>query len=204
MSVRDEQVRRAVSGDADALTELLKALAPSVERSLKIGLGWRSVLEPADVMQVTYLEAYLQIRTCAADGLESFEAWLRRIAQNNLQDAIRTLKRKKRPQPGDRFQSGTGGDSITGFCELLGVTTTTPSRFAAREELLQCLSSALQSLPSDYERAVRLYDLEGRPIDEVAAQMNRSPGAIHMLRARAIDRLRQILGPVIDSFSRLP
>ena len=42
---------------------------------------------------------------------------------------------------------------------------------------------------------IRLYDLEGRPIAEVAAEMGRSSGAVHMLRARAHDRLRELLGP---------
>ncbi|MHC5109075.1 MAG: RNA polymerase sigma factor, partial [Planctomycetota bacterium] len=66
------------------------------------------------------------------------------------------------------------------------------------------LSSALESLPADYETAIRLYDFDGMTIDDVADQMNRSTGAVHMLRARAHDRLRELLGPAIDSLSRLP
>lgn len=204
VDLNDEQVQRAVSGDTDALTELLMAFAPAVERSLNVGSPWRSMLEPADVMQVTYLEAYLQIGSCAAETLVSFEAWLRRIAQNNLQDAIRGLQRMKRPQPSQRIVSGPGGDSVAGIMELFGVTTTTPSRCMAREELLQQLSLAIESLPTDYAQALKLYDFEGRPIAEVAARMNRSAGAVHMLRARALDRLRELLGPAIDSLSRLP
>ncbi len=204
MSDLDERVRRAVSGDGDALTELLQEYAPAVERGLQVGSAWRSMLDPADVMQVTYLEAFLQVGSFDPDRGESFEAWLRKIAQNNLRDAIRGLQRKKRPQPENRVLPTPEEDSIAGLYELLGVTTTTPSRYAARAEILQHLSSALEVLPSDYAQALRLYDFEGLPIAEVADRMNRSPGAVHMLRARALDRLREMLGPVIDSLSRLP
>lgn len=198
-----EQIRRAVAGDADALTELLRIHAPAVERTLRIGRPWRSVLEVSDVMQVTYLEAFLQVGQFDPDRSESFETWLRRIAENNLRDAVRGLQRQKRPQPRDRVLPA-GGDSVTGLFDLLGVTTTTPSRHAARAEMDHHLSAALEALPEDYARAVRLYDLGGLPIDDVAEQMGRSPGAVHMLRARAHDRLREHLGPVFGSVSRLP
>ncbi|MGD2110614.1 MAG: sigma-70 family RNA polymerase sigma factor [Phycisphaerae bacterium] len=204
MSDLDERVRRAVDGDGDALTELLQTFAASVEGGLQIGKAWRSVLEPADVMQVTYLEAFLQISRFDPDRGESFEAWLRRIAQNNLNDAIRGLQRKKRPQPRDRIQAGGEGDSVVGLYEVLGVTTTTPSRHVARDEMLTHLTAALETLPEDYATAIRLYDLEGLSIDDVSGQMGRSPGAIHMLRARAHDRLRGILGATFDSLTRLP
>lgn len=161
------------------------------------------MLEVADVMQVTYLEAFLQIGGFDADRGGSFESWLCRMAENNLRDAVRGLQRQKRPQPRDRVLP-SGGDSVAGLFNLLGVTTTTPSRHAAREEMDQHLSRALDALPDDYARAIRLYDLEGRSMDEVAAQMGRSPGAVHMLRARAHDRLRERLGAVFGSVSRLP
>ena len=56
------------------------------------------------------------------------------------------------------------------------------------------LNAALNTLPADYRTAVRLYDLEGRPVAEVAGTMGRSAGAVHMLRARAHERLRAFLG----------
>lgn len=195
MNDSDARVRAAVAGDIDAMTELLNECAPEVERSLSIAREWRSVLEPADVMQVTYLEAFLRIGQYDPNRSEPFQAWLRRIAENNLRDAIRGLQRQKRPQPANRVALPTGADSAADLLALLGVTTTTPSRYATREERAQRLNAALDALPDDYARVVRLYDLEGQPIAEVARQMGRSSGAIHMLRARAHDRLRTLLGP---------
>jgi len=190
-----------VGGDVDAMTELLNEWAPEVERSLSISREWRSVLEPADVMQVTYLEAFMQIGQYDPERSEPFRAWLQRIAENNLRDAIRGLTRQKRPQPSDRVTLPAGADSSMELFAQLGVTTTTPSRYATREERVSRLNAALDALPDDYSRVVRLYDLQALPIAEVARQMGRSSGAVHMLRARAHDRLRSLLGPETGWFS---
>lgn len=191
----DARIRAAVAGDADAMTELLAQHGPAVERSLSIAREWRSVLEAADVMQVTYLEAFMEVRRYDPDRAPPFRAWLQRIAENNLRDAIRGLQRLKRPQPSKRIAHvvPAGADSTFSLYGQLGVTTTTPSRYATHQERVTHLNAALEALPEDYGQVVRLYDLQGLPIAEVAQQMNRSSGAVHMLRARAHDRLRELL-----------
>src|SRR5262249_50421881 len=95
----------------------------------------------------------------------------------------------------------SGGDSAADLFEQLGVTTTTPSRHAARGERDTRLNAALDALPEDYAKVVRLYDLQGLPIAEVARQLGRSTGAVHMLPARAHDRLRPLLGRESGWFS---
>lgn len=191
----DPRIRAAVAGDADAISALLVEYGRDVERSLSISREWRSVLEPADVMQVTYLEAFIQIASYDSERSESFRAWLQRIAENNLRDAIRGLERQKRPQPSRRVETPAAADSAGELYALLGVTTTTPSRGVRDEERADRLSAVLEALPEDYGRVVRMYDIQGLPIADVSARMGRSPGAVHMLRARAHDRLRQLLGP---------
>jgi RNA polymerase sigma-70 factor (ECF subfamily) len=185
-----ELVQRAVEGDEDALAKLLAAHGPRIKQTLTIERKWRSVLEPADVMQVTYLEAFLQIHDFDPNRPEPFLEWLRRIAENNLRDAIRGLQRQKRPQPADRIS----GDGSCDLLAILGVVTTTPVRQAVRDERQSKLETMLDALPEDYGQVVRLYDLQGLPIAEVASRMRRSAGAVHMLRARAHDRLRGMMG----------
>ena len=195
MKDRAEKIRAAVGGDMDAMAALLEQFGPEVERSLVISREWQSVLESADVMQVTYLEAFIEIARYDPDRSEPFRAWLQRIAENNLRDAIRGLQRQKRPQPSNRATAPNNIDSACELYEHLGVTTTTPSRAATREERAGLLTAALDALPEDYGRVVRLYDLQSLPIAEVCKQLDRSSGAVHMLRARAHDRLRELLGP---------
>jgi len=187
------RLRQAVQGDADALAELLRRHGPAVERSLRIEKTWRTQLDPADVMQVTYIEAFRCIGDFDPDRADSFPGWLRQIAENNLRDAVRELSRHKRGGlNGGRGKAGRGGSGELAL--LLAATSSTPSRTLRRDELHQRLQAALSRLPPDYAAAVRLLDLEGRPVAEVAAMIDRSPGAVHMLRARAHERLREALG----------
>ena len=162
-------VDRAVKGDVDGLSELLAIFGPGVEANLKIGRSWRTMIEPGDVMQITYLEAFLQISTFRPEQAGSFEAWLRRIAENNLRDAIRGLERQKQMPPSRRIEQRESSDSFVGLYEQIAATTTTPSRLAARNDIQRFLAAAIDRLPPDYAATVRLYDLEGKTILEVSA-----------------------------------
>lgn len=194
-------VARAVQGDADALGGLLARFGPQVEARLKIGRGWRAVVEPGDVMQVTYLEAFLEIANYRPEQFDSFEAWLRRIAENNLRDAIRGLERQKQLPANKRVAFHAPADSHAALYEHLAAHSTTASRLAQRHDVQRLLQAAIDRLPSDYAMAVRLYDLDGRSIEDVSADMKRSPGAVHMLRARAHERLGELLGTASAWFS---
>jgi len=185
---------KAVKGDADAISRLLSIAGPRVEQSLKIGRRWRQSFEAGDVMQITYLEAFLQISRFRPEQAASFEAWLRRIAENNLRDAIRGMERQKLPPAGRRVPLAVGTtDSVAGLYDELAAQGTTPSVALARKDIHRLIESALSRLPTDYAKVVQLYDLEGRSIEEVAAAIGRSTGAVHMLRARAHDRLAELL-----------
>lgn len=195
-------VRNAASGDVDALSELLRLHGPAVERTLQIGDIYRGMIDAADVMQVTYLEAFLQIGTYDTTKPDRFEAWLRQIAQNNLRDAIRGMERQKQPPPRNRLSPVNREDSMVDLYDLLGKgTSATPSRAVRRVELCGYLDRAIEALPERYGRVVRLYDLEGRSIAEVAEAVGKSAGAVHMMRARAHDRLRQEIGSPSRFFS---
>jgi RNA polymerase sigma-70 factor (subfamily 1) len=190
----DALVAQAVQGDVDSLSELLSRFGPEVEQALRVGKLWQTFIDAGDVMQVTYLEAFLQIGSFRPEKAASFEAWLRRIAENNLRDAIRGLERQKHPPPRQRLQAGRGADdSAVGLFDQLVAHSSTPSRTMRREEVRHLIQAAVARLPEDYSKVVRMYDLEGQPIEEVAAAMKRSPGAIHMIRARAHDRLGELL-----------
>lgn len=198
-------VSRAIGGDDEALRALLERYGPSVwgEVDREIGTRWRALVDADDVMQVTYMEAFLQIERLTARDGAGFAGWLRRIAQNNLRDAIKELQRKKRPDPTQRVTAPPGEDSYVALVEHLGQTSTTPSRQVAAQEASRIIERMLERLPADYAEVIRAYDLAGREIGAVAEKLGRSAGAVHMLRARAHDRLRELLGAETDFFSRV-
>ncbi|HZW08782.1 MAG TPA: sigma-70 family RNA polymerase sigma factor [Phycisphaerales bacterium] len=196
-------VHQVNAGDPEALSALLRTHGPVIRDRLapKIGRQWSGLVEADDVMQVTYLEAFVQFRRVSFKDEGSFAAWLARVAENNLKDAIRSFDRAKRPDPRRRVHGPANEESYAGLVEVLGVTTTTPSRAAARREAVTVMDQALAKLPADYAKVVRLYDLECRPIEEVSRELGRSPGACYMLRARAHDALREAMGTASQFFS---
>jgi RNA polymerase sigma factor (sigma-70 family) len=124
------------------------------------------------------------------------------LAQNNLRDGIKELERRKRPDPRQRVRASSPDSSGSTLLDhLCNSSAKTPSRDAAQKESQQALAAALAQLPAPYAEVVRLHGLEGRPVAEVAAMLGRSPGAVCMLRARALDRLRELLGSESRFFS---
>jgi RNA polymerase sigma-70 factor (ECF subfamily) len=203
----DAQLRKAQAGDRGALVALLETLAPPIRERIshRIPAAMRSVIDTDDVMQVTYMEAVSRMDQFRTGGASGFRAWLARMAENNLIDAIRALEAAKRPSPRQKVTRGAADESAIALIEQLSATGQgTPSRVAARGEAVRFMQRALSELPGDYEKVVRMYDLEGRPIGEVASALGRSEGAVYMLRARAHDRLRDQMGPAAKFFTHAP
>ncbi len=203
MLTRDDlMLRRARGGDRDALAVLLKIHGPAVTAAIarQLDSQWRSSLDPEDVMQVTYIEAFLEIVNYDSERA-SFRTWLSRMAENNLRDAIKGLGRDKRPQPQKRAMASPPNDSYADFLDMLSGEGGTPSRHAAGAEARQLLEAAIERLPPDYRQVVHQYDILGQNVVEVASHMKRSQGSVYMMRARAHDRLRQLLPSVSAIFS---
>ncbi len=188
-------IAQAVEGDRDALTTLLRRHGPPLRQHLRISRTWQGCLDADDVLQVTYLEAFLRIGQLISREPAAFAAWLRTIAENNLRDAIRQLGRDKRANPRRRIRPPTLDQSTVLLLERVARTSLTASRVVAGKEAQQSLRQAVTQLPQTYRTVVELYDLEGKSPAEVGRALGRSTGAIHTLRARAHDWLREVLGP---------
>ena len=203
MSIVDGDVALAIGGDVKALERLIALHHKELRQGLeeKIARRHRAVLAADDVLQVTYTEAFLRIGQFSPDGRGSFEGWLTRGAENNLKDAIRALEREKRLPRDRRIVRDSDAESYTTLLASLSASGTTPTRHASREEAKAIIDAALDELPPDYGKVIRLYDLEGLPIDEVAKSLDRRRGAVHMLKARAHERLRELLGDPTRFFS---
>ena len=198
----DTLTSAALNGDEDALDGLLCRHDAALRSRLagKIAAKYRAAFDVDDVLQVTYLEAFLRIGQFRPTGAGSFLAWLSRIAEHNLQDAIRELDCAKRPPRNCQIDTRPDDESYFDLFTKLSGSITTASRCAARQEAKELLEAAIEKLPPDYRTAVRMYDLQGRSISQVSASLNRSAGAVHMLRARAHDRLVEILGESTQFF----
>jgi RNA polymerase sigma factor (sigma-70 family) len=84
---------------------------------------------------------------------------------------------------------------------MMEASISTPSGGAAKAESRLALQDAIEKLPPEYAKVVRLYDLEGLPVDRVAVELKRSVGAVYMLRARAHERLSELMGSPSQFFT---
>lgn len=174
-----ELVELSRKGDREAFEELVHRLTPRLEVQIRarMGPGVRAHLEPGDVLSETFAAALGSIDRLEWRGEESFYRWLAGIAEH----VIRNASRKRAPLP---LEVG----------EDVEAEDTSPSRNLGRKERRERLREALRRLPAPYREALELARLEGLPIEEVAARMDRSPGAVKKLLARGLRELRKRFG----------
>jgi RNA polymerase sigma-70 factor (ECF subfamily) len=79
--------------------------------------------------------------------------------------------------------------------DLIKGSGTSASKMLRRDERLERLKDAVQTLNPDHRKVMFLTRVKGLPVKEVARLMGRSPGAVSMLLLRALDELKHALGP---------
>jgi RNA polymerase sigma-70 factor (ECF subfamily) len=151
-----------------------------------IGLNLRAVVNPSDLVQQTFLEAYRDFSQFQGTTEIQWRAWLRRILAHNLAAAVeRHVQARKRDVRRQQSLDEAGIISVGAH--------SSPSAQAQRQERSAVVADRLGQLPADYQEVVRLRNYEGLPFDEVARRMGRSAGAVRVLWVRALDRLRTLL-----------
>jgi RNA polymerase sigma-70 factor (ECF subfamily) len=145
------------------------------------------------VVQETLLEAHRAGDRFPPGDEVAQVAWLRKSLAYNLADEFRRLGAAARNA--GRERSLDVGPSESGVTDAgrLAADHSTPSRRAARAELLDRLAAALPELPDDQRRAVELRHLHGLTLAQVGDRMGRSREAVAGLLFRGLKRLRELL-----------
>lgn len=188
---------RAIAGDEVALSTLLllhhKRLV--AEMGSKLPSDLQGSVSAEDIVQDAYVVAFQRIASFNSQDHERFYPWLAAIARNRLMDAVKAQRTAKRGGGRVAVTAEQGEDQeMVGLLELLAVHSHTPSRSAAGHEAAEALERALGHLPEDYREALRLRYLDALPVAQIAAQMKRSEGAVHMLCHRGLQAMRLSLG----------
>ncbi|MCC7292717.1 MAG: sigma-70 family RNA polymerase sigma factor [Phycisphaerales bacterium] len=194
-------INLATRGDGDALSALLELHGPTARRGLEIPRRFQSLVSVDDVMQQTYTDAFLRIREFVPREDGSFAGWLGRMARRNLVDVIRMLTAEKRGGDRQRLHVETFGSSLHRLSVVLGVTEATASHGARMEEACAALGEAITALPPLYRRVIERFDLQDRPVEELADELKRTTGAVYMIRSRAHRLIRERMGRLEDYVS---
>jgi RNA polymerase sigma-70 factor (ECF subfamily) len=200
-----ELVSRAVAGDRAALEVLLaryyERLRTRIESRIPADL--RAVLAADDILQEAFVDVFRGIEGFEDRGENAFEAWVGRIAENRLLDAIKAQRAAKRG--GDRLirpQGGRGDDELIDLLMAAAATERSPSRAMAGAEAIAEIRTALATLKEEYREALRLRFIEGRAMGDVAAAMGKTEPAVQKLCRRGLDALRDTLGTSSKFFTR--
>lgn len=145
----------------------------------------RSKIDPADLVQQTFLEIVRGRDQLEARPDHEVLAYLRRALSNNLIDAVRKFAGTRAEVSADAF-----AESSSGLANWLAAPDTSPSERAVRNERFEKLASGLAQLPEAQRIAVELRYLRGLKVSEIAQMLARSEGAVALLLHRAVSTLR--------------
>ena len=181
----------AVNGDRTALGLLLLQEYDVVARHIDLQLSreLRNWIDVDDLMQQTMLRAVKSIHQLRELTRQGFRNWLLTLADNEVKDNARRLRRSGKGAPRSPHAS-----SIIGLCELLSGGIERPSQGIRRAEITRAVRVGIASLADPQQNAVAKHHLEGKSLAETAADLNRSPAAVRGLLHRARRELRTFLG----------
>jgi RNA polymerase sigma-70 factor (ECF subfamily) len=190
-------VAAAVGGDRIALERLLLAHYDDLARRIGAKLPPRLQATHAveDILQITFMQAFRDIGGFEQRADATFAAWLATIAEHRLCDAIKQHDRQKRGGQLRQVENNSADDSrILSLWDWIAAADTSPGSVVAREEALQALQVALATLPDDQRAAICLRLLDGKSLEETAAELGRTEDAVRGLIHRGKQQLAEAMG----------
>ncbi|MFG0254082.1 MAG: sigma-70 family RNA polymerase sigma factor [Rhodopirellula sp. JB053] len=155
----------------------------------------RRRIDPADIVQVTFLEAKRDLGAFRGETPAEFAGWLRGMLKNNVASAlshhVMTQKRSTKKEV-HAAASGESGSRENWIAQLPGGITS-PSGVAVREEAVVAMMEALHQLPENQAEAIRLRYMEGLPLKEIVERMGKSETAVAGLLKRGLKKMRTLL-----------
>lgn len=191
----------ARAGDSAAMGQLLEMYRNYLVLMARLQVGRRlqGKVDPADLVQETFLEAHRDFPRFRGGTESELLAWLRQILTRNLANSIRRyFGTRARDLNLERELSRDFDESWRMLDGGLVAKQSSPSHQASRRERAVLLANALQRLPDDYRETIVLRHLEGLSFPDVARRMERTEDSVKKLWARALARLRKALDSVLE------
>lgn len=165
--VTRDALARAVNGEERSIALIWNAWNPALLRFFRS----RNATEPDDLAQQVWLEVAKKLPNFEG-GPDAFRRWIFTLAHRRLIDAARARLRR----PATVEQVDTPIDDET-----------------TRVDDLDWALALLQRLPDQQATAVSLRILAGMPVADVAAVMDKRPGAVRALTHRGLRRLEELI-----------
>ena len=185
----------ARAGSADALNRLLETCRPLLHRRARRLLHprFRARLDGSDLVQEVLCNAARGFGDFRGDTYPTLLAWLYRILANTAQNACKHHDAACRDP--DREVPLPGDDSSHEGADALILDTPSPGNKAARAEAAQALTAAVSRLPEHYRAVFVAHSLHRQTFEEIGRQTGQSADAARMTWYRALECLKQEIGP---------
>jgi len=173
-----ELVARAKAGDREAFARLTQDLAPRVGALIRCRYPGALAHEGLDdLVQETLARACERFRRFEHRGDGSLFRWVASIALNVASKAARHGRRAAAALESEPAAS-----------------TLTQSHALRREERLERLRSALETLPAEQREVLLLVRIDGLAVNEVAHRIGKTPNAVTKLILLASRALKHVFG----------
>ncbi len=186
-----------VEGGQKALADLLAIHQEKLERiiSFRIAPFLRSRVDPADVLQEAFFEISRRINEFIDGSPVSFFVWIRQKTIQTLIDIHRNHTREKRDALREMPLASApyGHTTSISIARFLMDDITSPSQAAVREEEIQQLQSALESMNETDREVIAMRHFEHLNNQQVAEVLGISPTAASNRYVRAAAKLSGIL-----------
>jgi RNA polymerase sigma-70 factor, ECF subfamily len=193
----EQLLNLARSGSDSARGQLLELYRNYLGLLARIQIGRRlqGKVDPADMVQETFLEAHRQFNRFRGGSEMELTAWLRAILAGVLSHLVRRyFGTQGRDVRLERELADDLEHSSRFLDRGLASPESSPSQRASRREQAVLLADALNQLPPDYREVLILRHLQGLTFPEVAGRMGRTVDSVEKLWVRALPRLRRVLG----------
>jgi RNA polymerase sigma-70 factor, ECF subfamily len=190
-------LENAKKGDDAALGQLLELYRAylSLLARLQIGTRLQVKADAEDLVQETFLKAHRDFAQFRGNSEKEWVGWLRQILAYQLAHLVRRYHgSKRRDIKLERAMEDALNESSSALDRGLAAPHSTPSQQALRREQSVLLADALNQLPPDYREVIILSHLQGQSFPEVAQAMGRTLDSVKNIWARALAKLRRILG----------
>ena len=191
--LRKETVEDSDSGDRagkfeDLFREYRSMLKAKAAQLLNNRVSRR--VDASDIVQITYYEAYRDLKKFQGNSRVDFIHWLRCILSRNIVDVARFHRCAKRDQAKETNTSLIGDLESAGSPQR---SCEPPEGRLEKQETKEELMIALGILPDKQREALELRYLQGASVKEISKHLRSTPSATARLMKRGLDKLRSHL-----------
>ena len=169
--IETDLIQRSQGGNEQAFGELYEIWAGKVYRFVHLKV--RSVPVAEDLTSEVFLKVWQKIHQYKPQADAKFSTWLYTVARNAVIDYYRINRR--------------GEISFENLPEIADLEGDEPYHEASVLEL------ALQRLPEEYQKVLRLRFVEELPIARVAQAIKKKEANVRAITVRALAKLRDML-----------